>query len=137
MHARTLTVRRAALIACAMVLAPSVLGAQHIFRTTPSVELAVVSDSNLLARPTGTHADVISRVTPAIEGDYRSKRVTAIGSFTFGAERFAANPSLTTALARQQAAVDVGYRLRPRLTIGGDASYLMTNMPSELNVQAG
>jgi hypothetical protein len=113
------------------------LGAQHIFRTTPSVALAVVSDSNLLARPGGTHADVISRVTPAIEGDYRSKLVTAAGRFTFDAERFAANPSLTTAHARQHAAFDVRYRLRPRLTIGGDASYLMTNMPSELNVASG
>jgi hypothetical protein len=113
------------------------LAAQTTMHMTPSLSVAVVSDSNLLARGDGAEADVISRLRPAIDADYRSTRLAMRGRLTADAERFAQNPMLTTVQARQNALLDIRYRLRPRLALGGETSYAMTATPGDLNVLSG
>jgi hypothetical protein len=123
-------------VAVAAAMSPNLV-AQTTAHVTPSLGVAVVSDSNLLARADSAEGDVISRLRPAIDADYRSARVTMRGQFTADAERFAQNTTLTTVQARQHALFDIRYRLRPRLTLGGEASYAMTATPGDLNVFSG
>jgi hypothetical protein len=128
----------AAIVAVAVAAAMSAnLAAQTTAHVTPSLGVAVVSDSNLLARADSAEADVISRLRPAIDADYRSARVTMHGQLTADAERFAQNTTLTTVQARQHALFDIRYRLRPRLTLGGETSYAMSATPGDLNVLSG
>ncbi len=85
---------RAGLVAVlGMALVPCAPSAQATFTVKPSVTLAVVSDSNLFARPTDPQSDVVSRVSPAIDAEYRSPRLTVLGRSTVDAERFAGTPA--------------------------------------------
>ena len=77
----------------------------------------MVSDSNLFCGPADRQSDVIARVSPAIDAEYRSTRLTLLGRYTVDAERFAEHASLTTPRARQQAAVDVLYRPAPPVDV--------------------
>ena len=129
---------RAGLVAVlGMTLVPCEPSAQATFTVKPSVTLAVVSDSNLFARPTDPQSDVISRVSPAIDADYFSPRLTVLGRATVDAERFDRNTSLTTLQARQQAAVDVRYQAARRLTVDAAALFSATETPGELNLLSG
>lgn len=126
---------RAGLVAVAgIVLLAGELSAQSSFTVKPSVTLAVVSDSNLFAQPADPRSDVVSRMSPAIDAGYRSKRFTLFGAATIDAERFAAHTSLTTPLARSHTALDVRYQPARRLTIDADASFSTTQTPGELNL---
>jgi hypothetical protein len=64
--------------------------------------VAVVLDSNLLARATGAQSDVIMRLTPVVDLDSRSPRVPLGARVAADAERFAHSTSLTTLQARRQ-----------------------------------
>ena len=99
--------------------------------------MTTISDSNLLASASVAQADVIARVTPSIDADIRSKRVTIAGRFSLDAERFAANPALSALQARRFGSLDARFRWQPRLTISGEGSFLTTTMPGELNAVSG
>ena len=125
---------RAWLVAVAgIAFLPGELPAQS-FTVTPSVTLAVVSDSNLFAQPSDPLSDVVSRMSPAIDAGYRGTRLSLFGSATIDAERFATHTSLSTPLARSHSAIDVRYQLARRLTIDADASFSTTQTPGELNL---
>jgi hypothetical protein len=113
------------------------LNAQTTLRTTPALNMAMVSDSNLFARASVGQADVIARLTPSMDVDIRSHRVTLSGRVSLDAERFAANTALTTLQARRFGGVDLRFRLQPRLTISSESSFLTTTMPGELNAASG
>lgn len=99
--------------------------------------MAVVSDSNPFAQASVAQADVITRVTPSLDADLLSKRVTLAGRVSLDAERFATNTVLTTPLARRSGSVDMRFRWRPRFTISSEGSFLTTTMPGELNIASG
>jgi hypothetical protein len=120
-----------------LALVPLESSAQATFTVKPTLTFAVVSDSNLFARPTGRGSDVISRLTPAVEAEYRNRRLTVLGRSAVDAERFDRHISLTTVQARQQAAVDVRYRAARRLTVDAAASFATTQTPGDLNLVSG
>ena len=132
-----MTAWRTSLVVLCSALAPGELAAQATFTVTPSINVAMVSDSNLFMRPADRQSDLISRVSPAVDAGYRSTRLTLLGRYTVDAERFAEHASLTTPRARQQAAVDVLYRPGRRLTFGADASLSTTETAGELNTVSG
>jgi hypothetical protein len=123
--------------ALGMALVPCEPSAQSTFTVKPTVTFAVVSDSNLFARPTDPQSDVVSRVSPAIDVEFRGPRLTMAGRTTVDAERFDRNSSLTSVQARQQAAIDVRYRAARRVTVDADAMYSTTETPGELNLVSG
>lgn len=125
---------RTALAVWCGVLFPTELVAQAVFHMTPSLNVAVVADSNLLARPSEAQADIISRVSPAVDAEYRSRLLTVLGRYTIDAEHFAQHTTLTTPRARQHAAIEVEYQRGRRLTIAAETSYSTTETPGELNV---
>jgi hypothetical protein len=127
----------AAALAAAGLALPAPVAAQSLWRATPSVAFAVVTDSNLFARASAGHADVISRMTPSIDTEYRSKRVTALGRVALDAERFATHTMLTSLEARRFGSIEARYQVAPRLAVRGDALILATNMPGELNSTSG
>jgi hypothetical protein len=60
-----------------------------------------------------------------------------LGRYTLDAERFDNHPELTTADARQRAAMQLTYQPTPRLALTADGDFLKTQTPSELNALTG
>jgi hypothetical protein len=119
------------------VLAPGVARAQSGFYLTPSVSLAEVYDDNLFFTARNRQGDLITRLTPAIEGRYESTRFSLLASYTLDSEVYAEHSELTTALARQQAGIDLRYTAPPHLTLRLTGGYQTTETPAELNVATG
>lgn len=131
-----MTIRWIPLAVLGAALVPCAPTAQS-FHIIPSVDVATVADSNLFVRAADRQADVIARVSPAVDVAYRSTRLTLAGRYSVDAERFAEHSTLSTSRARQQAAGDLVYRPGRRLTIGSAASFFATQTPGELNTAAG
>jgi hypothetical protein len=111
--------------------------AQGGWQFTPSIVMAMVSDSNLLARSAGSRSDVITRMTPVIDLQRRSPRTLIGARVTMDAERFARNLALTTIDARQHGAVDLGFDVTRSIRLGGAAAFSKTTTPSDLNLATG
>jgi hypothetical protein len=108
--------------------------AQGVLEVRPSISASQVYESNLFATRTGRQEDYITRVTPAIEGEYRSPVWTLSGKYSLDAERFSEHSELSAGAARQLAGLHVDYRPASRLTFATSAEYLDTRNPAELNV---
>ena len=129
-------------LALGLVLANDILAAdraaaQEALRVTPSLTTSEVYDSNLFSLPSHRTADLITRVTPGIDSEYRSTLLTAFGRYSVDAERFANHVELTRADARQHGAVGVEYRPTRRLTLAADGELSTTQNPGELNAETG
>jgi hypothetical protein len=120
-----------------VVTAPGAVCAQGTFHVRPFVSATEVHESNLFSTASDRQRDFITRFTPGVESDYRSALWTLFGRYTLDVERFANHAELTTMDARQQAAVTIGYRPRPRVSVAGGAEYLTTRTPRELNIATG
>jgi hypothetical protein len=96
-----------------------------------------VHDSNVFSTASDPQADLISRVSPGLESDYRSRLLTVTGRYTLDAERFARHAALSSMSARQQGTIEWGYRPTPRLALTAAGELLSTRTPSELNVESG
>lgn len=108
--------------------------AQGVLEVRPSISAAQVYESNLFATRTGRQEDYITRVTPAIEGEYRLPVWTVSGKYSLDAERFSGHSELSAGAARQLAGLHVDYRPTSRMTFATSAEYLDTGNPAELNV---
>jgi hypothetical protein len=120
-----------------VVTAPGAVCAQGTFQVRPFVSATEVHESNLFSTASDRQRDFITRFTPGVESDYRSALWTLFGRYTLDVERFANHAELTTTDARQQAAVTIGYRPTPRVSVAGGADYLTTRTPRELNIATG
>jgi hypothetical protein len=119
------------------VIAPGPAAAQSVFRATPSFSVTQLHDDNVFSTPSRPESDLITRVSPAIDSDYRSGRLTLSGRYLLDVERFARHAELNSLDARQRAAVALGYRLSPRVTWAADAELWKTRTPGELNELTG
>src|SRR6266581_4918133 len=103
-----------------------------------SLSLATVQDDNLFSAPGDSfQRDSISRLTPEIEGGFRSARLYIAGRYALDAERFADHPELDTNRARQIATLDFQARPSRPLALSLHGDYLSTLMPGELNLTTG
>jgi hypothetical protein len=124
-------------VALVLVLAGGDMArAQGVLRVSPLFGIAQVYDTNLFSRstPSDRQADLITRVSPGLDSEYRTPLLTLIGRYTLDAERFADHSELTTMNARQQASIGFTYRVRPRLALAADAELATTQTPGELNM---
>ena len=119
----------------------SPLGAQEApvspRRLSPVFTTTEVYDSNLFSSPTSTAGDFITRVSPGVEGEYRSPRFSVLGRYVLDLERFAAHPELTTADGGQHASIDVRTSPSRRLAFAVDAAVQRTRTPGELSAATG
>src|SRR2546425_10606302 len=77
-----------------------------------SLTLSGVQDSNLFsATGDSRQGDSLSRLSPEIEGGFRSARLSDAGRYALDAERFVDHPELDTNRARQIATLD--FQTRP------------------------
>lgn len=119
------------------VIRPGAARAQEFFRASPVVGIAQVYDSNLFSSPSDRHGDFITRVTPGLEFEYRSKRWTLSDHYTLDIERFDRHSELNGTDARQHAVTSVEYRPTRRLALAAGAELSKTHMPGELNAATG
>jgi hypothetical protein len=114
-------------------IVPGAARAQGVFQVSPLFGAAQEYDSNLFFTPFDRQADFITRVSPGVESEYRSRVLTMLGRYTFDVERFADHPELTSADARQRAVMQVTYHPTTRLALTADGDLLKTQTPNELN----
>ena len=107
------------------------------FKLSPSFTTSQAYDSNLFFAPINRQADMITRVTPSVEADYRTPLVSLIAGYAFDVERFASHHELTSAHAGRRARLTLDYRPTPRMILTADARLSTTQNPGELNVQNG
>ena len=96
-----------------------------------------VHDNNLFFAPGGGESDFITRVTPAIDGQYRSPVWTLTGRYAFDAERFLEHVDLNRGLARQRALTGIDYRRSERTRLALTAAFSTTQTPGELMRETG
>jgi len=106
-------------------------------RLSPVFSTTEVYDSNLFSSPTATSGDFITRVSPGVEGEYRSPRFSVLGRYVFDLERFAAHPELTTADGGQHASIDLRTSRSRRLSFAVDAAVQRTRTPGEFSAGTG
>ena len=113
-------------------------GAQPEPYARGSLTLSGVQDSNLFsATGDSRQGDSISRLTPEIEGGFRSARLSVAGRYALDAERFADHPELDTNRARQIATLDFQTRPAHPLSLSLHGDYVSTLTPGELNLTTG
>ena len=100
--------------------------------------LSGVQDSNLFsATGDSRQGDSLSRLSPEIEGGFRSARLSVAGRYALDAERFVDHPELDTNRARQIATLDFQARPAHPLSLSLHGDYVSTLMPGELNLTTG
>jgi len=106
-------------------------------RVTPLFSTSQRYDSNLFSTALDPQGDFITRVSPGIEGEYRSPRYSLMGRYVLDLERFATHPELSTADGRQQATIDLRTNRSRRLEFAVDAAYTRTRTPGDLSAGTG
>jgi hypothetical protein len=120
-----------ATVACAI---PTTVRAQS-FSIAPSFGITQLYDNNVFYRTFG-ESDTITRASSRVDVTSRSERHTFRSRYALDADRFDRHPELTTAHARQDAALDEQYQATRRLSFAGMAAYTETEAPADLNVQS-
>jgi hypothetical protein len=116
---------------------PGVAAAQGQAYGTITLTTAQAHDANLFSvnSAAGPVADEVLRVTPIVEGGYNWPRLKVGGRYRFDADRYHQFSDLNRLFAREEAAADARFVATPRLRIAGDASYVTTDTPGELNLE--
>ena len=118
-------------------IVPGIAHAQSVIRFTPSMSATQVYDTNLFSSAVDPQSDFITRVSPAIDSEYRKPLLSISGKYTFDIERFADHVELGSPSARQHGGLAFSYRPTTRTTFVADADWLTTETPGELNAATG
>src|ERR1700704_6163176 len=106
-------------------------------QVSPLFSTSQVYDSNLFSTSVAPQGDFITRVSPGIEGAYRSARFSLLGRYVLELERFATHPELNTADGGQQASIDLRTNRSRRLAFAVDAAFARTRTPGDLSAGTG
>lgn len=138
MYATTnVLIRSLALLALiAGTTAPSVVRAQAQYYVTPSVAVLKAYDDNLFFTADNAESDTFIRVSPAIEGGYESARLDWSASYRFDGEAYDEFSALDSNIARRFADAEIAYGVNAKLLLSADASYTLTNTPTDINLGA-
>lgn len=134
--ARTLTKHLWLNLAVAAISARAVYG-QGRARLTPSVTTTGEYDSNVFATAADPQADFVTRGSMGLGVDYTAPRWTTSSRYVHDVERFENHPHLSSADARQRAALAFLFQPTGRTTWGADAEFWKTRTPGELNESTG
>lgn len=103
----------------------------------PALSAGIVYDSNTTSTSTTEEPDWILRVTPELEGGWRSARGSFVALHTFDMERYRDNSRFDDAQIRRTTVFDADYRLTERLDFAGSASAAATDAPGDLVPELG
>ncbi len=120
------------LVSVLLVFSPSAALAQPGYYLTPSFGLSELYNDNILYSSTDRQHDFFTRFSPGILGGYESEPLTLLAGYTFDSEVFARLSSLNSALARQDAILDVRGRPNPLLDLGLRGEYFETQTPQQI-----
>jgi hypothetical protein len=123
---------RAVVVVLCLQAATVVATAAQGLTLAPSFGTSAVYDDNLFQQP-HAEGDLSVRFSPRLDAVRTTGKLTVSSRFALDAERFAQHPELTTARAREDAAVDARYAASRRLSIAGAASFTDTQTPADLN----
>ena len=132
-------VRRVGLVAFLsaglLVRAGSVSAQGHPYGTV-AVGAAYGYDGNILSSTAGPGevSDMFTRVGPIVEGGYAWDLMRIGGRYSFDADRYRQYGALNRLFAQEDAGAEIRLVATPRFRISGDASYLTTETPGDLNL---
>ena len=127
----------ARLVLALNVLIAPICFAQGTATFRPSITVTQVHDSNLFFTPGSGESDFITRLTPAVDAQYRSPIWTLSGRYALDAERFIEHLDLNRGLARQQALAAIDYRRSARTRMAISGAFSTTRTPAELMRETG
>jgi len=107
------------------------------FHLSRSLSLVQVYDDNLFSTPAARRADYIWRLSPRVGIGHASRRLTLAARYGLDAELFRRHPELNTAVAGQDAALELGWAPSRLLAASASASYAQAQAPGELNTVTG
>jgi hypothetical protein len=100
--------------------------AQAGWYLTPSLRLSESFDDNIFATSTNRESDFITRITPGLDGGYRSDPFTLTANGAFESDIFAKNPQLNDPTTGWNAGVNLQYLPTRNWTLGLNINYLET-----------
>ena len=92
----------------------------------PSLSLSESFDDNIFATSSGRESDFILRISPGLEGGYRSEPFTLLANGGFESDIFAKNPQLNDPTTGWHAGLTGQYLPIRSLTLSANVSYLET-----------
>lgn len=108
----------------------------HPLRFRPDVSAGVVYDDNVLLQPDATASSIL-RFSPSFDISRQATRLTLDSRYQLDAERYLAEPELSTPVARQRGHLRATLRADSRNTFRAGASYQRSQYASELNSTTG
>lgn len=111
--------------------------AQQRLQLHGAVGLAEVYDDNLFSSPVDRERDHIWRFSPRVSLVRRSPRLTLSGAYGVDAETFRNHPTLSTALAAQDASLAMSWSPSSRLVASSAATYADAQSPGRLDTLTG
>ncbi|HEY2946031.1 MAG TPA: hypothetical protein VGN09_26605 [Vicinamibacteria bacterium] len=137
MSTPSLPAARAALVLLSVILFTDASAAQQRFEFGASVTAAELYDDNLFFSPEAPEPDSFWRLSPRLSLGRRSPHLTLRGRYGFDAESYRRHPALDTALAGQDASLELAWTPSPRLAASTTASYAEAQSPGMLNLLSG
>ena len=135
MHTRTWRRIATAGLGCALLSGAAPAGADYF--GAPTLSAASIEDDNLFFSPTDAQEDSILRVSPAVEGGYRTEAVNWRGWLGVEAERYEQHAELDSDHAREGATFEILHRGPRRVSLAANASLQRTQSPGELAPESG
>jgi hypothetical protein len=125
-------------LSAALVVPATALAQGSQLTTNLSASVSQIYDANLFAAPSpvAPQSDVITRVGPAFDLEYRARTLTTTARYELQAERYLNHPTLTSNTSHQDAAIGLRYLPSKLLGINVTAGYVRTQTPSELNIES-
>src|SRR5262245_40479538 len=100
--------------------------AQAGWYLTPSLRLSESYDDNIFGTSTNRESDFITRVTPGLDGGYRSDPLTLTANGAFESDIFAKNPQLDDPTTGWNAGLNAQYLPDRNWTLGLNINYYET-----------
>jgi len=100
--------------------------AQAGWYLTPSLRLSESFDDNIFGTSTNRESDFITRVTPGLDGGYRSEPFTLTAAGAFESDIFAKNPQLDDPTTGWNAGLNAQYLPTRNWTLGLNINYFET-----------
>jgi hypothetical protein len=124
-----------AVVLAAGLLAARAAHAQSNVTFVPSLSVGTVYDDNLFARQNGD-AGIITRLRPALEGNYESPTLRILSFASFDMQR-SNHPSLNTFDARRHGTFDIRHLTTAKMALAFGLRYDRTETPGEINIESG
>jgi hypothetical protein len=125
-------------LSAALIVPATALAQGSQLTTNLSASVSQIYDANLFASPASAapQSDVITRVGPAFDVEYRARTLITTARYELQAERYFNHPTLTSNTSHQAATIGLRYLPTKLLDVSLRTGYVRTQTPSELNIES-